>query len=161
MKVGVISDTHIPKKTKELPKFVLDTFQGIDSIIHAGDIMTIDVIYQLNEIAPVTAVAGNNDSVHLHEILGSKKILDIGNFRIGITHGHGQSGKTIDRVIKCFQEDEVNCIIFGHSHMPLSQVYKDILLFNPGSPTDKRRNKNYSFGILEIHESIHPHIVYF
>ncbi|WP_243135301.1 metallophosphoesterase family protein, partial [Alkalibaculum bacchi] len=89
MKVGVISDTHIPKKTKELPKFVLDTFQGIDSIIHAGDIMTIDVIYQLNEIAPVTAVAGNNDSVHLHEILGSKKILDIGNFRIGITHGHG------------------------------------------------------------------------
>ncbi|WP_148581905.1 metallophosphoesterase family protein, partial [Alkalibaculum bacchi] len=114
-----------------------------------------------NEIAPVTAVAGNNDSVHLHEILGSKKILDIGNFRIGITHGHGQSGKTIDRVIKCFQEDEVNCIIFGHSHMPLSQLYNDILLFNPGSPTDKRRNKNYSFGILEIHESIQPHIVYF
>lgn len=157
----MISDTHIPKRARALPKFLLDAFEGVDQIIHAGDIMTIDVIYQLSEIAPVTAVAGNTDPADLYELLGDKKILNINNYRIGITHGHGQKGKTIDRVLKCFQDDQVHCIVFGHSHMPLSQLYNDILLFNPGSPTDKRRNQNYSFGILEINESIHPHILYF
>lgn len=161
MKIGVISDTHIPKRAKGLPQIVLETFKGIDHIIHAGDIMSMDVIYKLEELAPVTAVAGNTDSPELLERLGAKKILTLGNFDFGIFHGHGKKGKTINRVIKCFEDDTVSCIIFGHSHIPCCQFYNDILLFNPGSPTDKRRNKYYSFGLIEINETISPRFIYF
>jgi len=162
MKIGVISDTHIPKRAKFLPEIVLETFKGtVDHIIHAGDITSMDVIYKLEELAPVTAVAGNVDSPELIERLGSRKILTFGNFNFGIFHGHGEKGKTIERAIKCFQNDAVDCIIFGHSHMPHCQFYGDILLLNPGSPTDKRRNKYYSFGLIEIDKTISPRIIYF
>ena len=161
MKIGVISDTHIPKRAKCLPEIVLDTFKGVHHIIHAGDLMSMEVIYKLEELAPVTAVTGNTDSPELLERLGDKKILTLGNFSFGIFHGHGKKGKTVENAIKCFQDDTVNCIIFGHSHIPYCQFYDNILLFNPGSPTDKRRNMYYSFGLIEVDETISPHLIYF
>lgn len=161
MKLGVISDTHIPKRAKILPEVVLESFKDVDHIIHAGDLMSMDVIYQLEELAPVTAVAGNIDLPDLLERFGDKKILTLGNYNFGIFHGHGKKGKTIDRVMKCFQDDKVDCIIFGHSHIPFCQYFGDILLFNPGSPTDKRKNMYYSFGIIDIDEAISPHLIYF
>lgn len=161
MLIGVISDTHIPKKAKVLPEIIFETFRGVNQIIHAGDIMSMEVLYKLEELAPVTAVAGNGDSPEMLEKLGDKKIITIGNFKFGLFHGHGEKGKTIERVIKCFEDDTVDCIIFGHSHIPYCQLYGEILLFNPGSPTDKRRNTDYSFGLIEIEETIRPRIVYF
>lgn len=161
MKIGVLSDTHIPKKARKLPKIVLEVFQGVDHSIHAGDIVNRDVIIQLEQIAPVTAVCGNVDSYELMEKLGEKRIQSFGDFKFGIFHGHGKKGKTIDRAMKCFEEDKVDCIIFGHSHIPYCKFHDDILLFNPGSPTDKRRNKHYSFGLTEIHKTMLLRIVYF
>lgn len=146
---------------KVLPKIVLEIFKDMDHIIHAGDILSMDVISDLEKLAPVTAVAGNVDSPELLEKIGDRKIITFGNFNIGIFHGHGKKGKTVDRAIKCFQDDTVNCIIFGHSHIPYCQYHGDILLFNPGSPTDKRRNYNYSIGVIEINEIISPRLIYF
>ncbi len=161
MKIGVLSDTHIPKKAKTLPEIVVETFKNVDHIIHAGDIMSMDVISKLEELAPVTAVAGNTDPLEIFERYGEKKILTLGDFKFGIFHGHGNKGKTVDRAMECFRNDEVNCIIFGHSHIPYCELNKGILLFNPGSPTDKRRNKQYSFGIIDIDKTISPTIIYF
>lgn len=161
LRIGVISDTHIPTRAKELPAVVTETFKGVEHIIHAGDIMSMGVIDILEKLAPVTAVAGNLDPAELYDKFGDKRIITIGNFHFGVFHGHGDRGRTIDRAVKQFQEDPVDCIIFGHSHIPYCEFHKDILLFNPGSPTDKRRNKYYSFGIIEIEEYLGPELVYF
>ncbi|HHW01118.1 MAG TPA: metallophosphoesterase family protein [Clostridiaceae bacterium] len=161
MKIGVISDTHIPKRAKTLPDTVLKTFEDVEHIIHAGDIMSMDVIYKLEEIAPVTAVAGNTDPDEILEKFGNKKIITFGKFNFGVFHGHGTKGTTIGRVAKCFENDRMDCIIFGHSHIPYCQFHDGVLLFNPGSPTDKRRNIYYSFGIIVINEDISASIIYF
>lgn len=161
MRVGVLSDTHIPSRAKALPKEVLQAFQKVDHIIHAGDIACMEVLDILAGLAPVTAVSGNIDPMQVQEALSDKKIVTLAGYRIGITHGHGKAGKTLDRVIKCFQNEEVDCIIFGHSHMPYSKYINDILLFNPGSPTDKRRNEFFSFGILELGDEIKAKHIFF
>mgnify|MGYP001175359294 FL=1 len=161
MKVGVISDTHIPKRAKTLPEIVVKNFKDVEHIIHAGDIISMDVIYKLEDLAPVTAVAGNTDPSEFFERFGYKKVLTLGKFNIGIFHGHGTKGTTIDRSVKCFENDRVDCIIFGHSHIPYFQSHNEILLFNLGSPTDKRRNRYYSFGLMEIDEVISARIIYF
>ncbi|WHH56994.1 metallophosphoesterase family protein [Petroclostridium sp. X23] len=161
MVIGVISDTHVPKRAKKLPHAVIETFSNVDHIIHAGDIMTIDVIHTLEKIAPVTAVAGNVDPLAVVKMLGQKKIINVGSIKIGIFHGHGIKGTTLDRAIKTFKNDTIDCIVFGHSHIPYCQMHNNILLFNPGSPTDKRRNKYYSIGLLDITHTITPkHILF-
>lgn len=161
MKIGVLSDTHIPGRAKQLPEFLVESLKKVEHIIHAGDIANWNVIEKLEEIAPVTAVAGNADPQELRERLGEKKVAVLGGYRFGIFHGHGEKGKTVDRAIHCFENDQVDCIIFGHSHNPYCRLHGKTLLFNPGSPTDKRRNEYYSFGIIEISETILPRLIYF
>lgn len=161
MKIGVISDTHIPMRAKALPDIVLRCFSEVDHIIHAGDIANIGVIRNLEKLAPATAVAGNIDSPELRELLGGKKLIALGGFTFGVVHGHGSKGKTIDRAAQSFNDADVDCIIFGHSHIPYCGYRGSTLFFNPGSPTDKRRNKFYSFGMIEVKETITPRIIYF
>lgn len=72
MKIGVLADTHIPKKAKELPEIIIEAFRDADHIIHAGDILNLNVIGQLEQLAPVTAAAGNIDPPELRELLGEK-----------------------------------------------------------------------------------------
>lgn len=161
MKVGILSDTHIPKRAACLPSIVFEVFAKVDHIIHAGDLLNMDVIYQLETLAPVTAVAGNVDTCNVQKMLGLKKIIEVGSYRVGVVHGHGKSGKTIDRVKKSFADTSLNCVIFGHSHIPYCRYHDNTLFFNPGSPTDKRRNKYYSIGIIEFGNEITPHLLYF
>lgn len=161
MIIGVLSDTHIPGRAKSLPRIIKESFYGVCHIIHAGDIMTMDVLTELQQSAPVTAVAGNIDPPELKSMLGESRLAVLGGFRIGVFHGHGEKGSTLERAIERFRNDDVDCIIFGHSHMPYCGYHGGVLLFNPGSPTDKRRNKYYSFGLLDTEDGIAPRIVYF
>lgn len=161
MKIGVISDTHTPYRAKELPDIVLQYFKDVDHIVHAGDIADIDVIRKLEKMAPITAVAGNIDPPELFELFGWKKFITLGGFRFGIVHGDGDKGKTIDRAAETFSGNNADVIIFGHSHIPFCGYRGSTLFFNPGSPTDKRRNKYYSFGMLEVNKTISPRIIYF
>lgn len=160
IKVGVLSDTHIPKKAKALPDEVLRGFEGCSLILHAGDIMERGVIARLEQIAPVMAVAGNNDPPDLLEELGLTKIVEFEGIKIGLTHGHkGGRGTTMDRAIRTFQG--VDCIVFGHNHFPYNAIQDGVLIFNPGSPTDKRRIPQPSYGLLFIGSDIGGEIVYF
>jgi len=149
--IGVVSDTHIPSRGKAIPDIVLNAFEGVDLIIHAGDLIKDYVIYELEEIAPVYAVAGNNDDFYMQSKLGRKKILDVGGVKIGITHGDmGYAGNALKNAINIFKNDTVNCVVFGHSHAPHNEEIEGVLFFNPGSPTDKRWQPHYSYGIIEI-----------
>jgi uncharacterized protein len=150
IRILILSDTHMPKKSKELPEVLLNEMNGCDLIIHAGDWQSIELYHELKEYAPVEGVYGNTDNDELRTILKEKILLEIKGYKIGVVHGHGKGKTTEKRSIEAFENGEVDAIIFGHSHIPVKKIHNGVILFNPGSPTDKRRQPNYSFGILEI-----------
>jgi len=119
-------------------------------IIHAGDITRDYVIYELEEVAPVVAVAGNNDDEFIRALYGIKRIINIEDCTIGITHGHFSGRRALDCAASMFANDNVNCVVFGHSHAPFNTTINGILYFNPGSPTDKRWQKYFTYGKLYI-----------
>jgi len=161
MKICVLSDTHMARKAAGLPVILSETMKTADYIFHAGDIGDISLITALEAYAPVTAVAGNTDTEDMKRALGLKKIVSLEGMNFGLFHGHGEKGKTINRVLDCFRQDALDCIVFGHSHNPYIGYHNGTLLFNPGSPTDKRRNEYFSFGILDVGQRIVPRHVYF
>lgn len=155
MIIGVVSDTHLPKFGRELPKALVRglTKAGVETIVHCGDITEAFALDLFGEIAPVVAVAGNNDGPKLHKTLGDKTILEAGGARIGVVHGHAGKGKsTPERAFTAFADERVDAIFFGHSHIPYKARRDGVLLFNPGSPTDKRMNPAYTYGIVRVED---------
>lgn len=165
--VGVVSDTHMYPEPhgRSLPKILLEELAKaqVGLILHAGDIFAPWVLDQLGEIAPVLAVIGNGDSGDMRRILPRSRVVMIGDHHIGLVHGHEGAGRsTTARARDTFAANPyVRCVVFGHSHRPLSRLEDDIILFNPGSPTDKRRSPYFSFGLLRIGATIEPELVYF
>lgn len=154
MRIGIVSDTHIPMRAKNLPQALVKGLQGVDYILHAGDWVSLYVAEELAKIAPVDGVAGNNDGDEIIARFGKEKILTFMGFRIGIVHGDGYRKTTEERAYETFADAQVDVIIFGHSHAPYAQQRGQVLLFNPGSPTDKRRQKEFSYGILDLGKEI-------
>ncbi len=150
MKVIVISDTHMPRMAKGLPPTLKEELKTADLILHAGDWQTREVYEELTSYAPVEGVCGNVDGQDLIDQFGYQKILTLEGYRIGLVHGHGKKGTTEGRAIEAFSGMELDLIIFGHSHIPVKKDMNGTILFNPGSPTDKRRQSEYSFGIVRI-----------
>ncbi|TCS83610.1 metallophosphoesterase family protein [Tepidibacillus fermentans] len=161
MKITVISDTHIPRRGKWIPDIVFQSIESSDLIIHAGDFTSYELLVDLQSIKPLEGVAGNNDGPEILMQLGKKKIVQYAGYHIGIIHGDGIYGTTIQRVKQAFAKDRVDIVVFGHSHQAYQEWDDGVLYFNPGSPTDKRRSPKYSFGELELGEKIEPKIHYF
>ncbi|GKW46476.1 MULTISPECIES: metallophosphoesterase family protein [unclassified Planococcus (in: firmicutes)] len=152
-KIVIVSDTHIPNRSKKLPQKLVDECQTADFIIHAGDWQTLDVYYELAAYAETDGVTGNVDPWEILDRFGKKKILTFGDLRIGVVHGDGIRKTTEQRAFEAFEGENVDIIVFGHSHTPIRREVEGVTLFNPGSPTDKRRESQYSFGLLEIGDS--------
>ncbi|WP_430507930.1 metallophosphoesterase family protein [Rossellomorea marisflavi] len=150
MKVVIVADTHFPKKGRDLPSPLVKDLKTADHIIHAGDFQTIEHYDALKEYGQVTAVVGNVDDESLRKILPYRTIITLKNLRIGIVHGDGTGKTTEKRALLAFEPDEVDLIVFGHSHIPYVRVDAGVPMFNPGSPTDKRKLPYYSHGVLEI-----------
>jgi putative phosphoesterase len=159
MKIGVISDTHIKSPDKLLPNGVFQAFEGVDLILHAGDILIDEVLIQLEAIAPVQAVAGNNDSYEIYIKHGTRKLITVNGKKIGMTHGMSK-GKTHMSAYGEFIDDNVDCIVYGHSHIPHNEIINNILFFNPGSATQRRFQPRHSVGILHIDQRIVGEIIY-
>ena len=158
MRIAVLSDTHIPISADDLPQAVYNGLMGVDMILHAGDLVELDVLDKLAKIAPVRAVCGNMDSDKVCAKLPKKDIIKIEAISLGIMHGWGPPSDLVQLVSKEFKG--VDVIVFGHSHNPLSQTEDGILFFNPGSPTDKVFAPYNSYGILEIKDKeIVPKII--
>jgi len=151
-RIGVLSDTHIPVVAPCLPEEVLDVFERekVFLILHAGDVVVQKALDQLLEVAPVMAVRGNMDSPSLQQALPIKDIVLVDRTRIGLVHGWGPPQGLAERVMEAFSGEHVDCIVFGHSHVPVNKRVKNILLFNPGTPTDTRFTSSKTLGILEV-----------
>ncbi|SEN59383.1 hypothetical protein SAMN05192533_115130 [Mesobacillus persicus] len=161
MKIVVVSDTHIPKRAKQFPQTLIHDLEYADLIIHAGDWQTLEVFHDLCQYGRVVGVTGNVDSPELGKRLNSREIVQAEGMRIGVVHGHGTGKTTEKRAMSAFVGDRVDCIIFGHSHIPVLKNNSGIVLFNPGSATDKRRQKQYSHGIITINPQVEfRHIFY-
>ncbi|WP_340390156.1 metallophosphoesterase [Paenibacillus sp. FSL E2-0151] len=150
MKIVVISDTHCSRKSRKLPARLLDVLPSADLILHAGDWSDWSVYPLLSEYAPVEGVAGNTDPPEIAEKLGYSRIVEVEGLRLGLVHGHLGSKGTEQNAIHTFAGQHVDAVIYGHSHIPVMHTVDNTLVFNPGSPTDRRFQKQYSFGIMTI-----------
>ena len=144
MKIGVISDTHV-RNFAELPHNLISALSSVDLIIHAGDIVALDVIRGLESLAPVKGVYGNMDLPEIRTVFPQKEVLDIEGKKIAIVHGSGGPWDLAQRVGELFTG--VDAIIFGHSHRAFNKVIGRVLFFNPGTARD-------SYGLLEVGKEI-------
>jgi uncharacterized protein len=123
--------------------------RGADLILHAGDVCTADVLDELSEYAPVRAVRGNNDGADV-AAWGAPKTLecDLAGLAVAMVHDSGKAAGRCARLRRQFPTAQL--VLFGHSHIPLDQAADGIRMFNPGSPTDRRRQPHGTFGLLHI-----------
>lgn len=157
MKIGVLSDTHVPSAAAALPGRIFEIFRGVDLILHAGDIVELSVLDELRTIAPVEAVAGNMDSSETQLALPRTKILTLGRFRLGLTHGKFKIDVQREMIRREF--DGVDVIVYGHSHHPFWGREAGVFFLNPGSPTDKRYAPFNSVALMDINEEIAAEII--
>lgn len=157
VRIGVLSDTHIPVAAREIPRKALELLGGVDLIVHAGDVLQLTVLEELQELAEVRAVYGNMDTRSVREKLPEIDTFEVHGFKIGIIHGAGPHYGIESRIREKF--NQVDVIIYGHSHLPKNEIIDGVLFFNPGSPTDKIFTPHNSFGILTIDKKIRGEII--
>ncbi|MCM8813706.1 MAG: metallophosphatase family protein [Candidatus Omnitrophica bacterium] len=150
MKIGVISDTHIPVYCDCLPDAIVEHFRDVDMIIHAGDIVEPDVLRALQKTGiPVEAVCGNMDCADIQSKLPVKKTIKAGKYTIGLIHGWGSPQSLTPEVLRK-EFKHVDVIVFGHTHQPMNQEIDGVLYFNPGSATDAIFAERRTIGILDL-----------
>lgn len=152
MKVVVIADTHAPRRWHSCPLRVAEQLRGADLILHAGDVCTAETLDELAGYAPVRAVRGNNDGpgVAAWGAPGTLE-LDLDGLPVAMIHDSGPAAGRTGRMRRAFPTAEL--VVFGHSHIPLDQTGDGIRIFNPGSPTDRRRQPHGTVGILTVERS--------
>jgi putative phosphoesterase len=123
--------------------------EGVDAILHAGDVCTPDVLYELSVWAPVHAVRGNNDGLDVADWgAPDTLLLDLAGLSVAMIHDSGPAEGRAARLRRMFPDAAL--VVFGHSHIPLNEIHDSQRLFNPGSPTDRRRQPRGTMGLLEI-----------
>jgi hypothetical protein len=156
MRVAVFSDTHLHRVTREFEAFVKESLCNTDAILHAGDYVSAEVVDFLGKW-PFHGVHGNMDSGEVKQRLPRKRIVTFGRHRIGLIHGWGAAGDLEERIACGFEEVEV--IVYGHSHRAANHVRDGVLMFNPGSMTGPFVGGASSYGILELDEHVEGRLV--
>ncbi len=151
-RLAVISDTHLPRGRRRLSDRCVELLRGADAILHAGDLVTVGVLEELRAIGPpVHAVCGNVDEPALARLLPADLQIDVDGARIAMVHDSGAAAGRVSRMRRRFPD--AHAVIFGHSHIPLHETGPDGLqLFNPGSPTDRRRQPRHTMGLAEVRD---------
>jgi putative phosphoesterase len=174
MKIGVVSDSHIPESGPLLHARLAKLFQGLDILLHAGDVCELHVLEDLQEMFTLTfAVWGEGDSDEVRRYLEEKRVVRFGGRAIGMIHGHQyaeaqkRANRWLNRLLKRvpgpgtledfllaqFEGEEVDAIVFGHTHTPYIKRHKGVLLFNPGAGSSLAGpDRQASAGILEVEE---------
>jgi putative phosphoesterase len=159
----VISDTHIyPMGARQLPPSILALFRraGVGLILHLGDINHAGVLDELEAVAPVLAVQGNNDSPELLDRLPVAREFEVGPFTIGMLHGHG--GRSARHHVTEMLAGKVDLACFGHSHIPIIEEVDGTTLLNPGSATDRRWHPHFGIAVVRIREEgFDPELILF
>jgi hypothetical protein len=132
--IGLISDTHIPTRAKQIPHKIFEVFKGVELIIHAGDLTTLAAVEQLSKIAEVIAVHGNMDNEEVRRKFPNLTYVEVFGWKIGVIHNAGDLfGKR--RMRKLAQKYDFDVLVHGHTHNAKILWEKDVLYINPGSPT--------------------------
>ena len=155
MKIGVISDTHLMEPSAELERIALAHFDDVDTILHAGDFVgggVLDFFRRWN----LVAVCGNMDTGEVKSCLPEKRTIDISGFTIGLIHGWG-SPMGLEKRIRA-EFPPLDCLIYGHTHYPVSHKRGGILFFNPGSATRSFTRRN-TIGLLSLKSEIKGEII--
>jgi putative phosphoesterase len=152
MVIAVISDTHLPRGTRGLPPACEERLAAADLILHAGDIATLEVLADLGAYGPpVLAVHGNVDGPEVRAMVPPTREIDAAGARIGMIHDAGPAPGRLERLRGLFPA--CDAVIFGHSHIPLHERTPDgFQIFNPGSPTDRRRQPRHTMGVARAED---------
>ena len=157
--IGLISDTHIPKRAISIPQRVFEIFQNVDYIIHAGDLVELSVIDELEQIAPVLAVHGDMDSQQANNILPKLNSLKVFNWKIGVMHNPDILAGT-EKMLQTAKQEAFNIFVYGYTHTPRIKWEDDLLCINPGSPTDPSFLNKPSVALLRLtQKTITPQII--
>ena len=151
MKIGLISDTHITEKRGKLPKKVLETFEDVNLILHAGDISSQAALDTLSQIAPTIAVEGNNDRTRKTLDLKPFEIIEISDLKIALVHGDKLPSRNFNKYCEFTQKHNCDILISGHTHRPHLEKIDNVILINPGSP-NRPIKSDASIAILTIDE---------
>lgn len=150
MRLGVIADTHGLLRPE-----VFDVFRDVDHILHAGDVGPLDLLTELEALAPVTAVYGNTDGWDVRARLPQVARVELDGFRIVVTHGDQLGSPTPERLQAAFPDAEI--LVFGHTHRPLLTLVDVVVtVMNPGGAGSRRFDLPPSVGILELEAGIPP-----
>ncbi len=144
----VLADTHIPRRARALPEGLVPYLEKADLILHAGDLIVASLLDELFAYAPVRAVKGNVDGPDVN--LPRTQEFDFGGIRVAMIHDSGRKEGRRKRMRRRFPEARV--VVFGHSHVPFLEDEAGLLLLNPGSPTDRRRQPRHTFALLWVEE---------
>lgn len=149
MRVVVLSDTHAPRFWKSCPAAVAEQLRRADLVLHAGDVCTPAVLDELAGYAPLRVVRGNNDGPDVAAWGAPDTLeLDLDGLPVAMVHDAGPKQGRPARMRKRFPTAAL--VVFGHSHIPLDESADGIRIFNPGSPTDKRRQPHRTLGLLDV-----------
>jgi putative phosphoesterase len=146
VELAIVSDTHMPRGDRRLPDACVARLRAADAILHAGDLMTVEVLELLEALGPpVHAVHGNVDEPALRIRLPAVRVVDADGARIVITHDAGPAERRLARLRRRFPD--ADAVVFGHSHQPLHEERDGFHIFNPGSPTERRRAPVHTMGV--------------
>jgi putative phosphoesterase len=147
VRLAIISDTHLPRGSRALPVACVERLAGADLILHTGDFVERVAHDELVALGPpVAAVHGNQDSPELRALLPAARIVEADGARIGMVHDAGPARGRLERLRRSFSD--CSAVVFGHSHIPLHETAPDgFQIFNPGSPTDRRRQPAPTMGV--------------
>jgi putative phosphoesterase len=149
MQLAIISDTHLPRGGRRIPAACTERLRAADAILHAGDFVAASVLGELEALGPpLYAVHGNVDEPELRMRLPTVRIVEAAGARIAMIHDAGPSDGRLARMRRMFPDADAT--VFGHSHLPLHEQADDFQIFNPGSPTERRRAPLHTMGVATV-----------
>jgi putative phosphoesterase len=149
--IAVIADTHLPRGRRRLPEECVRRIAAADLVIHAGDFSSVSAYEEIAAIGPrLVAVHGNVDEPALREWLPERELVEIEGARIGVVHDAGAARGRLGRMRRAFPD--AGAVVFGHSHLPLLEREPGFQIFNPGSPTERRRAPAHTMGVARVDE---------
>jgi uncharacterized protein len=151
--IAVLSDTHMPKGGRALPKRCVELLGEAEAALHGGDFFTVATLREIEGLCPgpLHAVHGNVDEGELRAALPETLEVELDGARVAMIHDAGPSRGRLARMRARFPN--ADAVVFGHSHMPLHEEEDGFQIFNPGSPTERRRAPRHSMGTLRVEAS--------